>query len=167
MSKKEVLHGIKYLYEVGPDDPERIRELVDVTGFFYAAEVDVAEALVRERLSKGPESGYHFVMAEHCGRLAAYTCYGPIACTASSWDLYWIAVHPDFQGMGIGKRLLKEAERLIGKAGGTRVYAETSQRAQYASTRAFYEDRGYHQETFMPDFYGPGEGKVTYCKVLV
>jgi ribosomal protein S18 acetylase RimI-like enzyme len=167
MSKKGVLHDIKYLYEVGPDDPERIRELVEVTGFFYAAEIDVAEELVRERLAKGGESGYHFVLAEFNGRLVAYTCYGPIACTASSNDLYWIAVHPDFQGMGHGKMLLKETERLIRQAGGTRVYAETSQRSQYASTRAFYEDRGYHQESLLPDFYGPGDGKVTYCKVLV
>lgn len=166
MPKKDELHGIKYLYEVGPDDPERIRDLVEVTGFFYAAETDVAEELVLERLSKGGESGYHFVLAEDNGRLIAYTCYGPIACTASSYDLYWIAVHPDFQGIGLGKRILNETESLIREAGGTRIYVETSQRPQYASTRAFYEDQGYLQESLLRDFYGPGDGKVTYCKVL-
>ena len=166
MSQKGAPRAIKYLYEVGPDDPERIRELVEVTGFFYTAEIDVAEELIRERLSKGDESGYHFVLAEDNGRLVAYTCYGPIACTASSYDLYWIAVHPEFQGMGLGKRLLKVTERLIREAGGTRVYAETSQRPQYASTRSFYESRGYHQESLLSEFYGPGDGKITYCKVL-
>ena len=166
MSNNGAPYGIEYLYDVGPDDPARIRELVEVTGFFYKAEIDVAEELVRERLSKGRESGYYFVLAEDNERLAAYTCYGPIACTASSYDLYWIAVHPEFQGMGLGKRLLKVTERLIREAGGTRVYAETSQRPQYASTRSFYESRGYHQESLLSEFYGPGDGKITYCKVL-
>ena len=160
-------HAIKYLYEVGPADPERIRELVEVTGFFYASEIDVAEELIRERLKKGDESGYHFVLADDNGRLVAYTCYGPIACTVSSYDLYWVAVHPDFQGKGLGKRILEETECLIRKAGGTRIYAETSQRPQYASTRTFYENRGYHHESLLPDFYGPGDGKVIYCKILV
>ena len=167
MSKEGTPNAIKYLYQVGPDDPERVRDLVEATGFFYAAEIDVAEELVLERLSKGGVSGYYFVLAEDNGRLVAYTCYGPIACTASSYDLYWIAVHPDSQGRGLGKMILKETESLIREAGGTRIYAETSQRPQYASTRAFYEERGYHQASLLPDFYGPGDGKVTYCKVLV
>ncbi len=164
---KERIHGITFRYEVESSDVERIRRLVTVTGFFQATEVDVAVELVNERLNKGADSGYHFVFAAHYGRLAGYTCYGPIACTASSYDIYWIAVHPDFQGRGLGRRLLKETERLIGQAGGSRIYVETSQRIQYASTRAFYESCGYRLESVMADFYAPGDGKATYCKSLV
>ena len=162
----DFLHGVKFRYDLEPVDPERIRRLVEITGFFYPAEVDLAEELVKERLSKGPVSGYHFVLAESYGRLAGYGCFGPIPCTAASYDLYWIAVHPDFQGRGLGKRLIKEIERLVQEAGGTRIYVETSQRPQYASTRAFYENRGYRQESVLEDFYGPGEARVTYCMVL-
>jgi ribosomal protein S18 acetylase RimI-like enzyme len=162
----DFLHGVKFRYELEPVDPERIRRLVEITGFFYPTEVDLAEELVKERLSKGPVSGYHFVLAESYGRLAGYGCFGPIPCTATSYDLYWIAVHPDFQGRGLGKRLIKEIERLVQEAGGTRIYVETSQRPQYASTRAFYENRGYRKESVLEDFYGPGEARVTYCKVL-
>ncbi len=160
------LHGVDYKYEVSPSDPERIRRLVEITGFFYPSEFDVAEELVRERLAKGDASGYFFILAEHYGRLVGYACYGPIACTTSSYDLFWIAVHPDFQGRGLGRRLLKKAERLIHKAGGTRIYVETSQRPQYASTRVFYENQGYQPESVLDHFYGPGEGKVTYCKAV-
>ena len=166
MKKILVLHGIKLMNEVGPQDPERIRRLVEITGFFYPAEVDVAEELVRERLAKGSSSGYHFVLAEHYGRFAGYTCYGPIACTRSSYDLYWIAVHPDLQGRGLGRRLLKETERLIRLAGGTRIYVETSERPQYAFTRLFYENHGYRPESVLEHFYGPNEAKVTYCKTF-
>ena len=160
------LHGVVFRYELQPQDPERICRLTEITGFFSTAEVEVAVELVNERLAKGVPSGYHFVIAEHYGRLAGYACYGPVACTASSYDLYWIAVHPDYQGKGLGRRILKETERLIRESSGTRIYVETSQRVQYASTRAFYENCGYRQETVLADFYAPGDGKVVYCKAL-
>ena len=160
------LHGVVFRYELQPQDPERICRLTEITGYFTAAEVEVAVELVNERLTKGVPSGYHFVMAEHYGRLAGYACYGPIACTASSYDLYWIAVHPDYQGKGLGRRILKETERLIRESSGSRIYVETSQRVQYASTRAFYENCGYRLETVLADFYAPGDGKVVYCKSL-
>ena len=144
-----------------------MRRLVDLTGFFHPDEVDVAEELVVERLQKGEASGYSFIMADHYGRLAAYACFGPIPCTASSYDLYWIAVHPDFQGKGLGRRLLMEVERRVKAAGGSRIYVDTSQRVQYASTRAFYESLGYRLEAVLKDFYAIGDGKTIYCKSLI
>jgi len=161
------LHGIQLRFEPQEQDPARIRKLVQVTGFFSDEEHAVAEELVRERLLRGAESGYHFVFAEQYGRFAGYTCYGPIACTVSSFDIFWIAVHPDVQGRGIGRFLIRETERLIREAGGTRIYVETSQRAQYASTRAFYEGIGYRLDAVVPEFYGPGDNKAIYCRTLV
>ena len=160
------LHGITLRDTVTPEDGRRVRGLVDITGFFHPEEVDVAEELVMERLEKGEASGYQFIMAEQYGRLAGYACFGPIPCTASSYDLYWIAVHPDFQGRGLGRRLLQESERRIRVSGGTRIYVDTSQRVQYASTRAFYESCGYSLETILKDFYAKGDGKAIYCKSL-
>jgi D-alanine-D-alanine ligase len=154
-------------YVPASSDAEGIRTLTESTGFFYPPEVDVAEELVLERLAKGEASGYYFVFAELEGGLVGYTCYGPIPCTISSFDFYWIAVHPDFQGKGLGKVLLNETERLIKEAKGERIYVETSQRPLYDSTRAFYEKCGYHAESVLENFYGPGDGRVTYCKLLI
>jgi GNAT superfamily N-acetyltransferase len=75
-------------------------------------------------------------------------------------------VHPDYQGKGLGRRLLTEVERLVKQAGGTRIYVDTSQRVQYAGTRAFYESCGYRLESVLSDFYAPGDGKVIYCKTF-
>lgn len=160
------LAGLQFRFAPEPGDAEQVRRLVAATGFFSEAEVDVAGELVGERLEKGPESGYDFVLAEQGGRLAGYACFGPIPCTAASFDLYWIAVHPEFQGRGLGRRLLREAERRIQVAGGARIYVDTSRRAQYAATRAFYEGCGYRLESVLRDFYGPGDGKAVYCRIL-
>jgi len=67
----------------------------------------------------------------------------------------------------LGQLLLMETERLIKKAKGQRVYVETSQRPLYDSTRAFYERNGYAAESVLLNFYGPGDGKVTYSKALI
>ena len=58
------------------------------------------------------------------------------------------------------------AETEIVKAGGTRVYVDTSSRKQYAPTRTFYERVGYSKDALLEDFYAPGDGKVIYVKVL-
>jgi len=81
--------------------------------------------------------------------------------------LYWIAVHPDFHRHGIGRRLIDKTESSIKETGGTRIYVDTSQRVQYASTRAFYESCRYRLEAVLADFYAPGDGKAIYCKELV
>ena len=51
-------------------------------------------------------------------------------------------------------------------AGGTRIYADTSQRAQYNDTRAFYERCGYDIAAVLEDFYDRGDGKVIYAKSI-
>ena len=159
-------YGIHLRYEIESADAAKIHHIATATGFFNPAEVDVAEELVHERLTRGPASGYHFILAEHYSRLIGYVCYGPIAGTLSSYDLYWIAVDPDFQGRGLGAWLVKETEQLVRKAAGTRIYIETSQRGQYAGTRTFYEDKNYRVESVLDHFYRPGEAKVTFCKAL-
>jgi ribosomal protein S18 acetylase RimI-like enzyme len=150
------------------DDPEKIRTIVEATGFFSAEEVEISVELVLERLTKGIESGYHFLFAEDDnGKLVGYTCYGPVTGTESSFDLYWIVVDNGFQGHGIGKLLDCKTAELVKEMGGTRIYAETSSRDQYEPTRAFYRKAGYHEAACLEDFYSPGDGKIIFVKKVV
>lgn len=159
-------NNIVFRYEPTPEDTDRVKHLVEITGFFRQDEINVAVELVSERIIRGVASGYFFVFAWENGKMIGYSCYGPIPCTIASYDLYWIIVSPDFQGRGLGKIILKETERLIKESGGTRIYVETSQCHQYRSTRAFYEHCGYRLVSVLEDFYAPGDSKATYCKVI-
>jgi GNAT superfamily N-acetyltransferase len=151
---------------VRASDPVSVREITESSGFFYKEEIDTAVELAEERLAKGEKSGYFFLFAELDGETVGYSCYGPIACTASSYDLYWIAVHADRRGTGLGTRLLIESEERIHAMGGSRIYVETSSRALYDPTRGFYLSRGYIEEARLADFYGPGDAKVIYVKAV-
>jgi ribosomal protein S18 acetylase RimI-like enzyme len=158
---------ITFRYETTVQDPDHVRRLVDSTGVFTVAEIDVAVELVQERLAKGDSSGYYFVFAERDRHTIGYACYGPIACTVGSYDLYWIAVQRDCQGIGLGRILLAEAERLIQEQRGRHIYIETSNRVQYAPTRSFYLRCGYCEVALFEDFYAPGDDKVVYLRRLV
>lgn len=148
-----------------PSDRGAVRRIVETTGFFRPDEVDVAVELVDETLAKGEAAGYYFIFAEIDGSVAGYACYGPIACTLGSYDLYWIAVDPSRQGQGVGQVLLQESERQILQRGGRHIYIETSGRPQYTPTRAFYERCGYEVAAVLTEFYDRDDDKVVWRKI--
>jgi ribosomal protein S18 acetylase RimI-like enzyme len=149
------------------EDPESVRRLVREAGVFGIQDVEVAGELVEERLIKGPAGGYHFLLVDIDDRVAAYICYGPVPLTQSSWDIYWIVTDVRFRGCGLGGRLLHEAEQRIRLAGGLRIYIETSSRSDYGPAQRFYQGMGYERTAELVDFYGPGDNKLIYLKVLI
>jgi D-alanine-D-alanine ligase len=153
-------------YEALPADVATIRTLVEDTGVFSPIEVEVAVELVEDRLQRGARSDYQFIFAEVGGRTVGYTCYGPIALTAGSYDLYWIAVDKKCQGQKIGQLLMQKVEERILEANGRNIYIETSSRPAYTATQGFYLRCGYHEEAVLKDFYSPGDDKVIYAKRL-
>jgi ribosomal protein S18 acetylase RimI-like enzyme len=159
-------NGLEWRSAAMADDVGRVRSLVASTGFFNAAEVEVAADLVTERLTKGIRSGYHFVLAERGSTLVAYACYGPIAGTQGSFELYWIAVAPEEQRRGLGGQAYARAEAAMRKAGAKHTYADTSTSDRYAPTRGFYQRMGFVEQARLADFYGPGDGKIVYVKAL-
>jgi ribosomal protein S18 acetylase RimI-like enzyme len=162
----ETKFSCRLRYDVAPGDCEAVRAMVHRTGFFNRDEVAIAAELVEARLTDGEASGYLFVFAEWEGALAGYACYGAIPCTSASYDLYWIAVVPNFQRHGIGRMLVEAVESQVAARGGKRIFIDTAGREQYQPTRAFYERSGFRCEARLKDFYAPGDDRVIYSKTL-
>ncbi|HVS24524.1 MAG TPA: GNAT family N-acetyltransferase [Gammaproteobacteria bacterium] len=150
----------------GPKDLPALRRLVVSTGVFHPEERAIALELLEERLRRGPKSGYEFIFAERGGELVGYCAWGAVPLTRGSFDLYWIAVAPSAQGLGVGRRLIELAERAVARRGGGRLYIETSSRAAYARTRRFYSAAGFRRAARLADFYAPGDHKVVFCKKI-
>jgi ribosomal protein S18 acetylase RimI-like enzyme len=149
-----------------PADVPALRELVEATGVFHPEERAVALELLEERLRAGTKSGYEFIFADLGRELVGYCTWGAVPLTKKSYDLYWIAVAPGRQGLGIGRRLLERAERAVAGRGGGGLYIETSSRAVYRRTRRFYRAAGYRQVARLADFYAPGDDKLVFCKTI-
>ena len=149
--------GLVFRDEITSNDLVGIREVIESSGVFSPEEMDIAIELADERLKKGAKSGYHFLIVERYGKMAGYACFGKVAGTRSSFDLYWIAVHRDLHNLDVGKALLKKSESVILEMGGERIYIETSSRRIYKAARLFYSHCGYKKEAVLKDFYSPGE----------
>jgi GNAT superfamily N-acetyltransferase len=144
-------------------DRARIEEITRAVGVFRADEMPVALEVFDGAVAGSPD--YTALGAEHDGRLAGWICWGPTPCTLGTFDLYWMAVDPVHQGVGLGTALVAAMERtLLGVA--RLVVVETAGRADYAPTRAFYEARGYRAVSRIPDFYAAGDDQVVYVKAM-
>jgi D-alanine-D-alanine ligase len=148
-------------------DRKRIEEILRSTEFFYEFEIQTALEIADETISKGMEkSGYYWLKATDEDGVVAFANYGKNAFSTHSWELYWIAVHQNSRHKKLGSALLKAAEENVIKYGGKILWIETSGRPLYAATEGFYKRNGYELHASLKDFYGPGDPKQVYVKVL-
>jgi D-alanine-D-alanine ligase len=147
-------------------DRVRIEEITRAVGLFREDEIPVALEVFDEGARAGSSGEpYRLLGAEVDGRLAGWICWGPTPCTLGTFDLYWMAVDPALQGVGIGTALVVEMERHL--AGVARlIIVETAGRPDFVSTRGFYAARGYTASATIPDFYAPGDDQVVFVKKL-
>ena len=150
-----------------PKDRKSIEEILRSTEFFYEFEIRTALETADETLKKGSEaSGYFWMKITDEDGLVAFANYGKNAFSTHSWDLYWIAVHQNSRNKKLGSVLLKAIEDDVKNRGGKILWIETSGRPLYASTESFYRKNNYELQASLREFYGPGDPKQIYSKVL-
>ena len=150
------------LSDLQPSHRSDIASIVRATAVFSEEEVAVALEVFDEGM---PD--YEFVGAFIGDRLVGYACYGLTPATDRTYDLYWIAVHPDAQRTGAGAALMAEVERRLEERRARLVIVETSSRDDYEPTRRFYAKRGYGEHARLRDFYAAGDDRVILGKRLV
>jgi ribosomal protein S18 acetylase RimI-like enzyme len=164
---KQINNTIVYRDYVIASDVVVIPAILDATHFFYQEEIEIALELLNEKINCGDSSTYQFIVAECDNTVAGYICYGKIPLTQASYDVYWVAVHPDFQGNGIGYTLLLRAEETIKRELGCHLFIETSGRKLYQPTHSFYRKSGYTISAVFTDFYADGDDKLVFYKKLI
>jgi GNAT superfamily N-acetyltransferase len=154
---------------LAPTDRARVEAITRGTALFWEYEIGIALDVFDEHTGANPtgtpDPDYEGAGLEVDGRLVAWACWGPTPDRPGTFDLYWIVVDPAVQGQGLGSRLLVEMNRRI--AGRARqVLVETSGRADYGSTRAFYERHGYRPIERVPDHFAPGDDLIRYGREM-
>ena len=142
-----------------------LHQLLTKDGLFTREEISVALELIDAALAE-PGGEYRVLCADLNGALAGYICYGPTPMTEGTWDLYWIAVHPDARGGGLARALTTRMEDEVRGVGGRLVRVETSRLDGYGAARAFYERLHYPVVAEMLDFYRPGDDLLVMLKRL-
>ena len=148
-----------HLAPLQPSHRSRLESIVRATGVFTEAEVVVALELF-----DATDDDYEFVGAFDGDRLVGYACFGPTPSTDRTYDLYWIAVHPESQRSGAGAALMTEVELRLAQRDARLLVIETSSRPDYEPTRMFYDRRGYREAARIRDFYAPGDDRIVLAK---
>jgi len=146
-------------------DIEQLAEIVRATKVFHEEEVDVAIELMEIAANEKDQKDYLlYSSVDESGTLQGYYCIGPTPMTKSTFDLYWIAVHPRMHRKNIGRDLLSHCEQQVREMGGTLLVVETSSQPKYEPTRKFYLRYQYKEEARIKDYYAPGDDLVIYTK---
>jgi len=90
----------------------------------------------------------------------------PEKMTEGTWNLYLIAVHPDYQGKGYGTSMVHHIEQVLAEKGERLLLVETSGLESFAATRSFYLQCGYEEAARIREFYDAGEDKIVFHKFL-
>jgi len=157
------IHSIRPL---APEDRAAIAGIVQGVGNFNPAEIDCALELVDICLGNPAQTDYRVHVAESArsGAVCGYTCWGPVPLTRGSYDLYWIATHPGYQGLGIGRALMQFVENRVLEEKGRLLIIETSSKESYDRTVGFYRRLGYVEASRIRDFYDVGDDKLVLVK---
>jgi len=144
------------------------QNIIDIARSVYLfSEIDITciKDLVSEYFSHSEERDeYHFLVAKVNKLIQGFICFGHRPLTTGTFDIYWVAVSPNFQKIGLGKELLSAAEEQIIKLKGYLVLIETSGSKEFIKTRAFYQSAGYKITAEIPDFYNKNDSLVIYSK---
>jgi len=148
-----------------PPDKPVVLALIRATGMFTPDEIDVAEELIDISLDVPEQKDYRIVVAENERQaVVGYLTWGPTPLSEGGYDLYWMAVSPDEQGRGYGKKLVRWLEAEVRKLDGRLIIIETSSQAKYQPTRQFYLNLDYKEVARVPEYYKPGDDRVIYAK---
>lgn len=87
--------------------------------------------------------------------------------TNKTYNLLLIAIHSNYKGKGLGKKLVHFIENYLKNLGCRLILIDTSGTHDFDSTRKFYYSLDYEKVSEIPDYYNDGESKVTFMKKLV
>jgi GNAT superfamily N-acetyltransferase len=149
-----------------PEEADSIRRLAEAEPLFSREEAETVDELLEAYLDLDDHNGYYFLSAAEDSRLLGFACYGPTPLTRGTFDLYWFAVGAEAKGRGVGRALMGRVEDEVRALGGRMLVLDTSGRAEYEPTRAFYHRIGYTRSATVPDYYAPGDDLVIFSRLL-
>jgi ribosomal protein S18 acetylase RimI-like enzyme len=165
-SAPEARAGLRIRDHLAKSDWPSIRTLLRKTGVFSDREIEIVRELMDDTVNRPEWGNYRFWVADGEQGVAGFTCVSPIHVTPDRYEIYWLAVDPECQGLGCASRLTALAVDCLRKLGARKLYVETSTREAYAPARDFYRSAGFVLEATLPDYYSDGDGKAIFAMRL-
>lgn len=151
----------KNIRPVTPNDIPSLKAVIDANELFPS---DMLDEMISDYFANENSKDIWFTYQKNEPIAIAYCA--PEKMTEGTWNLYLIAVHPDYQGNGVGTSMVHYIEQVLAAREERILLVETSSLASFEQTRKFYYKCGYHQEAQIREFYQAGEDKIVFRKSL-
>ena len=139
--------------------------LADAIGLFQPHELEELGNIMAGYFN-GSLGSNHFWNTYDDGGPVGVAYFAPEPYADGTWNLYFIAVHPDRQRQGRGAALLAQVEQILMERGERLLLVETSATESFEYVRSFYSKSGYDEEARIRDFYTAGVDKIVFRKAL-
>ncbi len=150
-----------HIRAVTSEDLPALKVVIDANDLFPS---DMLDEMISDYLTNKDSNDYWFTYDD--GQPVAIGYCAPERMTHRTWNLYLIAVHPDYQKSGRGASMLRHIEQRLAELGERILLVETSGLQSFEGTREFYLKCGYNQEARIREFYQAGEDKIVFRKLL-
>jgi ribosomal protein S18 acetylase RimI-like enzyme len=148
-------------------DQARLHSMLIGAQVFTREEIAVAMELIGIVLEDPSQKDYRIdCMTNDQDQVVGYVCYGAVPMTQGTFDLYWIVVDSQCQGQGVGSGLMHFLEKVVRQRKGRMILIDTSSIPQYERAQKFYFGHGFKEVARVPDYYHPGNDRITFCKRL-
>lgn len=161
------IREVRITLGITADDVETLLNMAAVSGLFSSDVMMTAEDMAWDSAYGNGDEMHTFLkaVASESGRerVIGFICYGPIHHWPGNYELYGIAVEPEFQRLGVGSALLSEALRQISFERGDRLFLETGTDKMFENSRRFYEANNFIQQHRYIKQFTPNDGGIVYC----
>ena len=142
-------------------DLPALKVLIELTGLFPS---DMLDDVIADYFNGNARDELWFTFDR--GEPLGIAYCAPERMTRGTWNLLLVAVHPGWQGRGIGASLMRHIEQILARRGERVLLVETSGLPDFERTRTFYRKLGYDEEARIREFYQAGEDKIIFRKLL-
>lgn len=165
-SGKAAVREVRIVSGITPEDVEAVLEMAASSGLFTPDAMLAAEDMAWDSAYGGSNEAHVFLLAravEDAGdRVVGFLCYGPIPHWPEDYELYGIAVAPEYRRLGIGSGLVAEMRRRVADRLGRRVFLETGADESFEGARCFYEVNEFECEHRFRKQFIPVDGGAVY-----
>lgn len=148
-----------------PHDTSALLALAEATGLFESDQIEELAQMLNQHFSNETDS-QGIWLTDYDNEPVGVAYVAPERMTDGTWNLYLIAIHPNYQKQGRGAVLLRYVEQMLAERGERVLLVETSGTDDFEYVRAFYRNNDYVEEARIRDFYTDGVDKIVFRKSL-
>lgn len=148
-----------------PDDVTDLIVLAEASGLFEPSQTEELVQMLDQYFNGETENQDLWFIDDDNG-VVGVAYVAPERMTEGTWNLYLLAIHPEYQRQGRGVALLRHVEQVLASRGERVLLVETSGLEGFEYVRSFYRKSGYDEEARIREFYKAGDDKIIFRKAL-